>query len=122
MLDPNKVASTSTDDFTSKMTYDHNHRLRTTTDADGYTSEVTYDRDGNVEREIDQLGNAKVYSYDDAGQVKTVTVPHAAGADRVTTYGYDKAGNRTTVTRPSGFVETTVYDQLNRPNELVGAK
>lgn len=119
MVDPNKNATASADDYTTKTTYDLNHQVTAVTDAAGYTNKTEYDRDGLVTAQIDALGNKKRTDYDAAGQAIEMHVPHTPTSgtveDRVTKKTYDPVGNVTRITRPSGKYEETVYDANNRP-------
>lgn len=118
-IDPNKNASSATD-YTTKWTYDLNHRVTAVTDAAGYTSKNEYDADGLLTDEIDQLGNRRRTVYDDAGQKIELHVPHTpvgstTTQDRVTKWEYDRNGNVIKEIRPSGKFSETVYDANNRP-------
>jgi YD repeat-containing protein len=125
--DPKKVASADPDDYTTRTSYDLNHRVTEVEDAAGNTTSRTYDLDSLVTSTTDAEGNTTEVSYDERGLTTSVTMPHDTGVDRTTRYEYDEVGNRTKVLSPraveagsdTAFVSETVYDELNRPIEHI---
>ncbi|PTX47999.1 YD repeat-containing protein [Melghirimyces profundicolus] len=132
VLDPKKTASSDTTDYTTKYTYDQNHRVTKVTDAEGHSTQYTYDLDGNRTSVTDKEGNTTQIAYDQRGLVQEVKVPHKDDGGtityRTTQYVYDEVGNRTKVITPRGvettgepddFIHETKYDALNRVKEEI---
>ena len=127
VVDPKKNRTADPDDFSSKMTYDLEHRVTSVTDPLGNVTRRSYDKDALVVVDTDPDGNTTLSSYDERGRKAEVKVPHSGtGGDttyRSTRYEYDPVGNATRVITPRGtetanaddFTKRTEYDALNRP-------
>jgi RHS repeat-associated protein len=119
--------------FSTKVTYDRNHRAVATSDALGKTVRSTYDADGRVVRTTDQLGKPTRFTYDRAGRLLSTTVLYnsPSGLEEWTTRNeYDKAGNLVRMIRPRAVQHGTVstelfsetrYDENNRPFRTLSA-
>ncbi|MGW1884250.1 golvesin C-terminal-like domain-containing protein [Streptomyces sp. NPDC001970] len=127
VVDPKKNRTADPDDFSSKMTYDLEHRVTSVTDPLGNVTHRSYDKDALVVADTDPDGNTTLSSYDERGRKTEIKVPHSGtGGDttyRTTRYEYDQVGNATRVITPRGtetanaddFTNRTEYDALNRP-------
>ncbi|MFI2347971.1 DNRLRE domain-containing protein [Streptomyces sp. NPDC019443] len=127
VVDPKKNRTADPDDFSSKMTYDLEHRVTSVTDPLGNLTRRSYDKDALVVADTDPDGNTTLSSYDERGRKTEIKVPHSGtGGDttyRTTRYEYDQVGNATRVITPRGtetanaddFTKRTEYDALNRP-------
>ncbi|MEI5010341.1 RHS repeat-associated core domain-containing protein [Streptomyces sp. PmtA] len=127
VVDPKKNRTADPDDFSSKMTYDLEHRVTSVTDPLGNVTRRSYDKDALVVADTDPDGNTTLSSYDERGRKTEIKVPHSGtGGDttyRTTRYEYDQVGNATRVITPRGtetanaddFTKRTEYDALNRP-------
>ncbi|MFB6552021.1 DNRLRE domain-containing protein [Streptomyces sp. NPDC056405] len=128
VVDPRKDETSATDDYTTKSTYDLNHRVVATKDAAGHTSRQTYDKDSLIVSATDPAGSTTLLTYDERGLKTEAKVPHDGSGDsityRTTKYEYDEVGNTTKVVTPRGaettsdsadFTARTEYDELNRP-------
>ncbi|MFE5594053.1 DNRLRE domain-containing protein, partial [Streptomyces sp. NPDC056549] len=123
VLDPKKNATADTTDYTSKTSFDLNHRVTKVTDAAGKFTTSEYDKDSLMVRSTDKEGNTSEVVYDQRGKKIEQRVPYAAGTLRVTKFEYDQMGNATKVISPRGtataavddFTSRTEYDKLNRP-------
>ncbi|MFE2032040.1 DNRLRE domain-containing protein [Streptomyces scopuliridis] len=127
VVDPKKNRTADPDDFSSKMTYDLEHRVTSVTDPLGNVTHRGYDKDALVVADTDPDGNTTLSSYDERGRKTEVKVPHSGtGGDttyRTTRYEYDQVGNATRVITPRGtetanaddFTKRTEFDALNRP-------
>ncbi|MEV6245316.1 DNRLRE domain-containing protein, partial [Streptomyces sp. NPDC051742] len=123
VIDPKKNATADTTDYTSKSTFDLNHRVTKVTDAAGKFTTNTYDKDSLVVETTDKEGNKSQVVYDERGKVVEQKVPYEGTTVRSTKYEYDQMGNTTKVITPRGaataavddFTSRTEYDKLNRP-------
>ncbi|MFI0925360.1 DNRLRE domain-containing protein [Streptomyces sp. NPDC021012] len=123
VIDPKKNATADTTDYTSKSSFDLNHRVVKVTDAAGKFTTSEYDKDSLLVRSTDKEGNTSEVVYDQRGKKIEQRVPYATGVLRVTKFEYDQMGNTTKVISPRGtattavddFTSRTEYDKLNRP-------
>ncbi|MFE9442533.1 DNRLRE domain-containing protein [Streptomyces sp. NPDC006602] len=123
VIDPKKNATVDTTDYTSKSSFDLNHRVTKVTDAAGKFTTSEYDKDSLMVRSTDKEGNTSEVVYDQRGKTIEQRVPYSAGTLRITKYEYDQMGNATKVISPRGtataavddFTSRTEYDKLNRP-------
>jgi RHS repeat-associated protein len=128
-VDAKKSRTPDPNDYATKYEYDLNHRVTAVIDAAGHRASVGYDRDGNVVETTDQEGNTSLTRLDGRGMVVETRVPHARDGGDIryftSRYEYDQVGNPTRTTLPRGtetadpndFVQTVVYDELNRIRE-----
>lgn len=123
VIDPKKNATADTTDYTSKSSFDLNHRVTKVTDAAGKYTTTTYDKDSLGVETTDKEGNKSQVVYDERGKVIEQKVPYEGTTVRSTKYEYDQMGNTTKVISPRGtataavddFTSRTEYDKLNRP-------
>lgn len=122
--------ATGGDDLVTRVTYDAQHRVTSTTDAEGRTATVTYDAAGNVIAATDADGRTSTFTYDGAGRLLTATDP--LGRTSSTTYDanglplaqtagglttsqtYDARGLVATATDAYGVTTTYSYDGAGR--------
>ncbi|MEU5162037.1 DNRLRE domain-containing protein [Streptomyces sp. NPDC020875] len=123
MRDPKKTATPNPDDFTTKRSYDLNHRVVGTTDAAGHTTTQTYDKDSLVTSVTDKENNTTHTVYDERGARTEVRAPYEGTTVRTARFEYDQVGNNVKTITPRGvntsapddFAAETTYDALNRP-------
>ncbi|MER7537820.1 DNRLRE domain-containing protein [Streptomyces sp. NPDC097704] len=123
VIDPKKNATADTTDYTSKSSFDLNHRVTKVTDAAGKFTTSEYDKDSLLVRSTDKEGNVSEVVYDQRGKKIEQRVPYSGSTLRVTKFEYDQMGNTTKVISPRGtataavddFTSRTEYDKLNRP-------
>ncbi len=123
VVDPKKNATADTTDYTSKSSFDLNHRVTRVTDAAGKFTTREYDKDSLMVRSTDEEGNTSEVVYDQRGKTIEQRVPYSGSTLRVTRFEYDQMGNTTKVISPRGtasaavddFTSRTEYDKLNRP-------
>ncbi|WP_326793383.1 DNRLRE domain-containing protein [Streptomyces sp. NBC_00841] len=123
VIDPKKSATADTTDYTSKSSFDLNHRVTKVTDAAGKFTTSEYDKDSLLVRSTDKEGNTSEVVYDQRGKTIEQRVPYSGSTLRITKYEYDQMGNTTKVISPRGtataavddFTSRTEYDKLNRP-------
>ncbi|WP_405601325.1 DNRLRE domain-containing protein [Streptomyces sp. NBC_01410] len=123
VIDPKKNATADTTDYTSKSTFDLNHRVTKVTDAAGKFTTREYDKDSLVVKSTDKEGNTSEVVYDQRGKTIEQRVPYSGSTLRITKFEYDQMGNTTKVISPRGtataavddFTSRTEYDKLNRP-------
>ncbi|MFD0078461.1 DNRLRE domain-containing protein [Streptomyces sp. NPDC127166] len=123
VIDPKKNATADTTDYTSKSSFDLNHRVTKVTDAAGKFTTSEYDKDSLLVRSTDKEGNTSEVVYDQRGKKIEQRVPYSGSTLRITKFEYDQMGNTTKVISPRGtataavddFTSRTEYDKLNRP-------
>ncbi len=112
---------------TTTFTYDAQNRVTGKTLGPDTTS-VAYDQAGNISRYTDSAGQV-TYSYDNAHRQISLAEPNGScpttkpafpNTTGCTWFDYDQANHRTATTFPTGFVNTTVYDNAGKIASITG--
>jgi RHS repeat-associated protein len=130
---------------TFTYTYDSMGRPLSSTDPAGDTASFSYDDRGNLVTATDGLGDEATFTYDDVGNATAVrgtqgctvryeydqfgrVVRQIDPLGNMTTFAYDANGNeqtrtfsRTTPTGVEALIFTTLYDEMDRPVEIIYA-
>jgi RHS repeat-associated protein len=112
---------------TTTYAYDAQNRATSKTMA-GTTTTVTYDGASNVLSFTDPTGTV-TYGYDPANRLISLAEPGGScpatptfpNATKCTGFGYDTANRRTSTTYPTGFKNTTGYDNAGRLTNITAA-
>ncbi|MFJ2472748.1 DNRLRE domain-containing protein [Streptomyces sp. NPDC087659] len=145
VTDPEGVATTTADDYTTSYEYNSYGQLTKVIDANGnpttnsgfgptgYPATITdalnrstsyvYDDRGQVREVTDALGAKVTQTYDTFGRPMVATVPKEAGAVITTPAPqYDANDNVLTSTSPNGAVSTAVYDAADQVTAATAPK
>lgn len=125
---------------TVKSTYNPLGQIATRANGNGHTTEYKRDLFGRLVEGVDPLGRKTSYEYDLAGRLvkktdsesRSTTYSYDAGGRRTkidyssagtadVSFVYDKNGNVTEMTDGTGTTKR-VYDDLDRPTEIVNGK
>ncbi|WP_198153048.1 DNRLRE domain-containing protein [Pseudofrankia sp. DC12] len=118
--------ASSTDPLGRKTTYAYDRAGRQTgaaqfsnTNSPLRSLSIGYDAAGNVTSQTDPNGNTTTDAYDALDQLRSITVPVAAGSSLTTSAGYDAAGNRTRLTDGNGNATITTFNSLGLPEKTI---
>ncbi|WP_283215120.1 DNRLRE domain-containing protein [Pseudofrankia sp. DC12] len=118
--------ASSTDPLGRKTTYAYDRAGRQTgaaqvsnTNTQLRSLSIGYDAAGNVTSQTDPNGNTTTDTYDALDQLRSITVPVAAGTSITTSAGYDAAGNRTRLTDGNGHATITTFNSLGLPEKTI---
>lgn len=119
----------------SRRSYDSNDRVRKLIDPMQQATELSYDNNGNVEAVLLPHGNGITYVHDardrlkerrdSLDQAETWTYEndrlknHKNRSGQLTSVAYDVLGRPEITTLADGSTQTTVYDEADRPRQLL---
>ncbi len=112
---------------TTTFTYDAQNRV-TSKSLGQETTSLAYDRAGNISAYTDTTGQL-TYGYDNAhrqislaepGGSCPATKPAFPNTTGCTWFDYDQANRRTVTTFPTGFLNTTVFDNAGKITSITG--
>lgn len=99
----------------SKMTYDEQHLVLTSTDAAGQTTTYTYNARGQVLTKTNAKDETTTYNYDVSGHLTSMDGPLLGSSIAFT---YDSLSRVRTKTDESGYTLTFDYDDLDRITKI----
>jgi RHS repeat-associated protein len=94
----------------TRVAFDANGRMVTSTDLNGNTISYGYDGAGRLSTRVDPLGGTTTFAYDGAQRLSSITDPHG----RATLLRIDDAGDLVRITNPDGSTRNFTYDDAHR--------
>lgn len=94
----------------TRVAFDADGRVVTSTDLNGNTISYGYDGAGRLSTRIDPLGGTTTFAYDAAQRLSSITDPH----ERATLFRIDDAGDLVRITNPEGSTRSFTYDDAHR--------
>ena len=94
----------------TRIVFDVNGRMVTSTDLNGNTIEFGYDGAGRLSTRVDPLGGTTTLTYDGAQRLSSIRDPQG----RATLFQVDGAGNLVRITNPDGSTRNFTYDAEHR--------
>ena len=94
----------------TRVVFDTEGRMATSTDRNGNTINFGYDGAGRLSTRVDPFGATTTFAYDGAQRLSSITDPRG----RATLFQVDGAGNLVRITNPDGSTRNFTYDDAHR--------
>jgi RHS repeat-associated protein len=94
----------------TRVRFDTQGRMESSTDRNGNTITFGYDGAGRLSTRVDPFGATTTFAYDGAQRLSSITDPRG----RATLFQVDAAGNLVRITNPDGTTRNFTYDDAHR--------